>query len=61
MAILEGAALLLGVANGFFLVVRPIGRIHSRIDQLEFQVATMSAALQRIENRLEYEIGRVKS
>lgn len=56
---LETVALLLGVLNGFFLVVRPVGRIHSRIDALEYQSQMITASLQRIEKRLEYEIERL--
>lgn len=60
MPSLEAIALCLGVANGFFLLVRPIGRIHSRIDALEYQANAMIASLQRIENRLEREIERME-
>ena len=34
---LSELAILLGLINGLILIVRPIGRIHSRIDRLEFQ------------------------
>jgi hypothetical protein len=56
----ELVALLVGLANGAIMLLKPIGRIHSRIDALEYHVQTISESLTRIEKRLEYEIERVE-
>ena len=45
---LAGLALLVGMANGLVLLVRPVGRLHSRIDRLEFRVDDLKEDVDRI-------------
>lgn len=45
---LAGLALLVGMANGLILLVRPVGRLHSRIDRLEFRVDDLKEDVDRI-------------
>lgn len=54
-------ALLLGVANGLLLLLKPVGRLHSRIDHLEHSLVALErdvgrligAASTRDRNRLD--------
>lgn len=41
-------AVLIGLANGIILLVRPIGRLHLRIDRLEYQVSDLKEDVDRI-------------
>ena len=41
-------AVLIGLANGVILLVRPVGRLHLRIDRLEYQVADLKEDVDRI-------------
>lgn len=45
---LAGLALIIGMANGLILLVRPVGRLHSRIDRLEFRVDDLKEDVDRI-------------
>jgi len=45
---LSEIAVFLGVLNGLILVIRPVGRIHSRIDRLEFQQEDMAQDIAKI-------------
>lgn len=56
---LEVIALLVGLANGAIMLLKPISRIHSRIDALESRQRQLIESLARIEKRLEYEIERL--
>lgn len=47
---LEWAALALGVFNGAVLAIRPITRLHTRLDVLEARLAQLEAATTRIED-----------
>lgn len=45
---LSQLAVLIGVANGLLLLIRPVGRLHQRIDRLEYQVADMRGDVDKI-------------
>lgn len=57
----ELIALLVGLANGAIVLIKPIGRIHSRIDSLECETRYIAESIQRIEKRLESEIDRINA
>ena len=41
-------AVLIGLVNGVILLIRPVGRIHSRIDRLEFRMDDLKEDVDRI-------------
>lgn len=41
-------AVIIGLVNGVILIVRPIGRLHLRIDRLEYQVTDLKGDVDRI-------------
>lgn len=41
-------AVLIGLVNGVILIVRPVGRLHLRIDRLEYQVGDLKEDVDRI-------------
>jgi len=43
----EMAAIVIGVVNGFILLIKPIGRIHSRLDILDYRVQGLERDLAR--------------
>lgn len=45
---LAGFAVLVGVVNGLVLLVRPVGRLHSRIDRLEYRLDDLKQDVDRI-------------
>lgn len=45
---LSQVAIVIGVANGALLLIRPIGRLHQRIDRLEYQVEDIRQDVDRI-------------
>lgn len=45
---LSQLAIIIGVANGALLLIRPVGRLHQRIDRLEYQVEDMRGDVDRI-------------
>lgn len=48
MVDLSQVAIVIGVANGALILIRPIGRLHQRIDRLEYQVEDMRGDVDRI-------------
>lgn len=49
---LEWAALALGVFNGAVLAIRPVARLHARLDVMEARLAQLDASTTRIEDYL---------
>lgn len=49
---LELLVLALGCINGLVLAVRPIARIHARLDVQDAQLASISRTLDRLEQRV---------
>ena len=45
---LAGLAVLIGLINGVILIIRPVGRLHLRIDRLEYRVADLKEDLQMV-------------
>lgn len=45
---LSEVALLIGVCNGVLLLIRPIGRLHRRIDRLEYSQTDLRADVDKI-------------
>lgn len=41
-------AVLIGLVNGLILIIRPVGRLHLRIDRLEYQVTDIKGDVDRI-------------
>lgn len=41
-------AILIGLVNGVILIIRPVSRIHSRIDKLEFRVDDLKEDVDKI-------------
>jgi outer membrane murein-binding lipoprotein Lpp len=48
---IELFALVVGAINGFVLLVKPIGRIHSRIDLLEYRVAQLESDIAKMRSQ----------
>lgn len=45
---LASLAVIIGLVNGVILIVRPVGRLHLRIDRLEYQVTDIKGDVDRI-------------
>lgn len=45
---LSELAVVIGVANGLILLIRPVGRLHSRIDRLEYAQQDMAEDIAKI-------------
>jgi len=45
---LAEVAVVIGLINGVILIVRPVGRLHSRIDRLEFRVDDLKEDVDKI-------------
>ncbi len=45
-------AIFLGIANGVFLLLKPIARLHNRIDTAEADITRLEADIVRIETQL---------
>lgn len=56
MGALETVAIVLSMANGAFVLIRPMARLHARIDVLAERIDHVAASIDRIENRRSDEI-----
>lgn len=45
---LAGIAVAIGAINGLILIIKPVGRLHSRLDLLEFQQQDMAQDIAKI-------------
>jgi hypothetical protein len=47
---IELAALLVGIANGVILLLKPIARLHSRLDLIEYRLVEIERLLDGMES-----------
>lgn len=52
MGLLEATAIALGCVNGAILLIRPIARIHTRLDLQDAALAAISRQLDRLEQKV---------
>lgn len=51
MFTIEFLALLIGISNGFILLVKPIPRVHNRLDLIEYRLTQIELKLDRNNKR----------
>lgn len=52
MGVLELLAVILGCINGAVILIRPVARIHTRLDLQDAQLAAIARSLDRLERKV---------